>query len=275
MTAAETLVSIVTPSLNQGRFLREAIESVRAQRHAPLEHVVVDGGSSDATLEILREYPSLQWVSEPDRGQAHALNKGFARTRGRILGWLNGDDAYQPDAVAEAVEALTTTGAGLVYADVVRVDDDGVNPRRIASRRPFDLWTELNLGCGIYSPAVFFTREALEAAGPLDESLRYTMDYDLWLRIARRLPVVGVDAVWGVQRLHDEAKTVAEFDRFWPERLRVSRRHGGRMLSPLLIRRYVRSPGAQRRLGRAVGAAYALAGKRPPRRPARTCESSS
>ena len=256
-----TLVSIVTPSLDQGRYVREAIESVRAQTYSPIEHIVVDGGSTDGTLEILGEYEGLRWVSEPDGGQSHALNKGFALATGEILGWLNADDAYEPGAVAAAVEALRSAGAGLVYADVTRVDDDGVNPRRIRSRPEFDLWTELNLGCGIYSPAVFFTREALESVGGVDESLHLTMDYDLWLRIGKRFPVRHVDAVWAVQRIHPEAKTVVED--FWPERLAVSRRHGGRLVSPLLIRRHVRSPRAQRIAGRIVSAGYAAIGRRP------------
>jgi glycosyltransferase involved in cell wall biosynthesis len=259
------LVSIVTPSLEQGRYLERAIESVRNQSYAPVEHVVVDGGSTDETLDVLRRHDHLRWVSEPDRGQAHALNKGFAMTRGEILGWLNSDDYYLSHAVEEAVGALRATGAAVVYADVTRVDDDDRNPRRIRSRPSFDLWTELNLGCGIYSPAVFFTRAALNAVGGLDESLRYVMDYDLWLRIGRLLPVHHVDAVWAVHRLHDGAKSVAEHARFWPERLAVSRRHGGRLVSPLLIRRYLASPGAQRVVGRGVSAAYALVGRRPRR----------
>ena len=258
-----TLVSIVTPSLDQGRYVREAIESVRAQTYSPIEHIVVDGGSTDGTLEILGEYEGLRWVSEPDGGQSHALNKGFALATGEILGWLNADDAYEPGAVAAAVEALRSAGAGLVYADVTRVDDDGVNPRRIRSRPEFDLWTELNLGCGIYSPAVFFTRDALESAGGIDESLHLTMDYDLWLRIGMRFPVRHVDAVWAIQRRHEEAKSVSRREDFWPERLAVSRRYGGRLVSPLLIRRYVRTPRVQSVAIRTAAAAYALAGKRP------------
>jgi glycosyltransferase involved in cell wall biosynthesis len=258
---AAPLVSIVTPSLNQGRYLREAIESVLAQTYTPIEHVVVDGGSSDGTPELLREYDHLRWVSEPDRGQSHALNKGFAMARGEILGWLNADDAYEPHAVAAGVEALE--GVGLAYADVTRVNDGGVNPRRIRSRSLWDLWTELNEGNGVYSPSVFFIREAFEAVGGVDESLHFSMDYDLWLKIGARFGARHVDAVWSVQRIHDEAKTVAHHDAFWPERLAVSRRHGGRLVSPLLIKRYVREPRAQRAAIRAAAAAYALAGKRP------------
>ena len=258
-----TLVSIVTPSLDQARYLREAIESVRAQTYSPIEHIVVDGGSTDGTLDVLAGYDGLRWTSEPDRGQSHALNKGFSLAGGEILGWLNADDAYEPDAVSEAVATIRDTGAGLVYADVMRVNDDGVNPRRIRSRPTFDLWTELNLGCGVYSPAVFFTREAFETVGALDESLHLTMDYDLWLRIGERFPARHVDTVWAVQRVHDDAKTIRRYDEFWPERLTVSRRHGGRLVSPLLISRYVRAPSARRIALRAAAAAYALAGKRP------------
>jgi len=255
-----TLVSIVTPSLNQGRYLLEAIDSVRAQTHAPVEHVVVDGGSDDDTLAILGEQEGLRWVSEPDRGQSHAVNKGFAMAQGEVFGWLNADDAYEPHAVAEALDALD--GVGLVYADVTRINDDGVNPRRIRSRPSWNLWTELNDGNGVFSPAVFFTREAFETVGGLDESLHLAMDYDLWLKIGKRFGARHVDRVWALQRIHDEAKTIRRYDEFWPERLTVSRRHGGRLVSPLLIRRHVRSPRAQRVALRAAAAAYALAGKR-------------
>jgi glycosyltransferase involved in cell wall biosynthesis len=257
------LVSIVTPSLNQARFLPEAIESVRAQTYSPIEHVVVDGASTDGTVDILREHDELRWVSEPDGGQSEALNKGFALASGDILGWLNADDAYLPQAVARGVETLTGSGAGLVYADVTRVNDDGVNPRRVRSRPRWDLWTELNDGNGVYSPSVFFTREAFEGVGGIDESLHFTMDYDLWLRIGRAYGARHHDEVWSVQRIHDAAKTIRGYEDFWPERLAVSRKHGGRVVSPLLIKRYVRRPRARRAAIRAAGAAYALAGKRP------------
>lgn len=257
------LVSIVTPSLNQAQYLREAIESVQAQTYSRVEHVVVDGGSTDGTLGVLAEYGHVRWISEPDRGQSHAFNKGVSIASGEILGWLNADDAYEPQAIDEAVAAIVATGVALVYADVTRVNDDRVNPRTIRSRPEFDLWTELNLGCGIYSPAVFFTRRAFDEVGGLDEALHLTMDYDLWLRIGKRFPASHIDAVWAVQRIHDGAKSVRHYDDFWPERLAVSRRHGGRLVSPLLIARYVRPESARRLAVRAAAAAYALAGKRP------------
>lgn len=252
-----TLVSIVTPSLNQARFLREAIESVRAQTHSSVEHIVVDGGSTDGTLGVLAEYGDVRWVSEPDHGQSHALNKGFAMAQGDVFGWLNADDAYEPHAVAEALAALNDVG--LVYADVIRVNDDRVNPRRIRSRPTWDAWTEVNEGNGIFSPAVFFTRAAFDAVDGADESLHLTMDYDLWLKIGTRFGARHVDSVWGIQRLHDDAKSIRRSHDFWPERLVVSRRHGGRLLSPLVVRRYVAQPRLRNLVTRMVGAAYAVA----------------
>jgi glycosyltransferase involved in cell wall biosynthesis len=254
-----TLVSVVTPSLNQARYLREAIESVRAQTYDPVEHIVVDGGSTDGTLDILAEYEGLRWTSEPDDGQSQAVNKGFAMARGDVFGWLNADDAYEPHAVAEALAGIQ--GVGFVYADVTRVNDDHLEPRRIRSRPTWDFWTEVNEGNGVFSPSVFFTREAFEAVGGLDESLHLAMDYDLWLKIGARYGARHLDRVWAFQRIHGEAKTF-RYD-FWPERLAVSRRHGGRLVSPLLIRRHVRSRRAQRVALRAAAAAYMLAGKRP------------
>jgi erythromycin esterase-like protein len=109
---------------------------------------------------------------------------------------------------------------------------------------------------------VFFTREAFEAVGGIDESLHLTMDYDLWLKIGKRFGARHVDAVWSVQRIHDGAKTIRQYDDFWPERVAVSRRHGGRLVSPLVIGRYVRSPRAQKLVNRAVSGAYALTGRR-------------
>lgn len=222
---------------------------------------MVDGGSTDGTLDILAGYDNLRWVSEPDRGQSHALNKGFALARGEILGWLNADDTYESYAAEDAIAAIADVG--LVYADVTRVNDDGVNPRRIRSRPTWDLWTELNEGNGVYSPSVFFSRKALEAVGGLDETLHLAMDYDLWLRIGGRFGARHVDAIWAVQRLHADAKSIRFREDFWPERIAVSRRHGGRRVSPLVIRRYVRSPHAERLAVRTAAAAYALAGKRP------------
>jgi glycosyltransferase involved in cell wall biosynthesis len=258
------LVSIVTPSLNQGRFIESTIRSVLEQDYPRLEHIVVDGGSTDETLAVLRRYQHLRWISERDGGQSEALNKGFALAEGEILGWLNADDIYLPGAIAAAVQEMRDTGCALVYGGWTQLDEAG-NVFREISPTPWDYGLQLEARNGVSQPGTLFTREALESVGGIDNSYRYAMDYDLWLRIGMRFGARHVDQVWGVQRLHDDAKTTRHFNEFWPERLAVSRRYGARLVSPLLIRRYVKSRNAQWLAERAVGATYALVGRRAPR----------
>ena len=176
------LVSVVTPSYNAAAFIRETIESVRSQDYLAIEHIVVDGGSTDGTVDILTEYPHLTWVSEPDRGQSDALNKGFRQARGAIIGWLNADDVYRPGAIRTAVAFLRERPdvAG-VYSDCSFIDEQG-KPFYLSAARKFDIRTLL-LEDYIPQPTVFLRRRAIEDAGPLDESLRYVMDWEYWLRI--------------------------------------------------------------------------------------------
>jgi glycosyltransferase involved in cell wall biosynthesis len=153
------LVSIVTPSLNQGGFIEEAILSVVEQDYPRLEHIVVDGGSVDETLEILRRYTHLRWVSEPDNGQATAINKGFRMASGAILGWLNADDYLLPGAVAAAVQVLSETGCALVHGGWRQVRDDGTTIRDVAAV-PFDQLRQLEVANRVCQPGAFFTQEA-------------------------------------------------------------------------------------------------------------------
>jgi glycosyltransferase involved in cell wall biosynthesis len=228
----EPLVSIVTPSLDQGRFLEEAIRSVAEQNYPSIEHVVVDGGSTDETLEVLRRHPHVRWVSEPDEGQADAIAKGFRLAGGEILAWLNADDLYLPGAVATAVAALREHGAHVVYGGWRQVDERGETIKDVAAR-PFDYRELLEERNTIAQPSTFFTREAYEAVGGVDTSYRYAMDYELWLRLGARYEFVRVDAILAAFRYHDASKTVADYARFWPETHRASRRHGGRYFSPM------------------------------------------
>lgn len=232
------LVSIVTPSLEQGRFIEDAIRSVLEQDYPRIEHIVVDGGSTDETLAILESHPQLIWVSEPDDGQADAINKGFRLAGGSIFAWLNADDAYLPGAVSTAVAALRETGAGLVHGGWRQIDETGVTIRDIAPVR-YDHDAELNDRNAVCQPGSFFTRDAFEAVGGVDPSYRYAMDYELWLKLGGRFPVTHVEATLGAYRLHPASKTVSETSGFWAETVRASRAHGGRRFSRIYVDWYL------------------------------------
>lgn len=235
-TRERPLVTVVIPTLNSGRFLEEAIGSVLSQDYEALECWVVDGGSTDRTLEILRAHAGrIQWVSEPDRGQAHAINKGFALARGEVLSWLNADDRYLPGAVSRAVGCLLShPELAAVYGDVEWIDEHG---RVLELRRsmPFDLHRLLNYYNYIPQMGTFFWREALEEVGGLDEALQYAMDYDLWIRMGKRRSMGYMGCVLAQWRIHKGSKTSSSPLVAMPENLAVSRRHGGMRLSPMRL----------------------------------------
>lgn len=232
------LVSVVTPSMNQGQFIEETIRSVLEQDYSDLEHIVVDGGSTDATLDVLRRYPHVRWVSEPDRGQADALNKGFAMARGTIFGWLNSDDLYLPGAISAAVDVLLDTGCALVHGGWRQIDEQGRAIGDIAPV-PFDLRRQLDYANLVAQPGALFTRAAFEAVGGVDTSYRYAMDYELFLRIGARFEVRHVDGVLGAYRYHARSKTVAESEGFIDETFRAARKHGARIRSRMVIDFYL------------------------------------
>src|ERR1039458_5613191 len=218
----EPLVSIVTPSYNQGGFIRATIESVLAQTYPHVEYLVVVGGSTDATASILGEFgDSISWVSEPDRGQSHAINKGFQRARGEIVSWLNSDDLLAPHAAALAVAAFAERpDAGFVYGDAYTIDESGYVDGRIESPDP-DPWRLANTYDYVPQPGSFFRRSALGAVGWIDESLHWTMDWDIFMRLSLAFESVHIPAIMAYARIHDAAKTssgglsrLAEIDRF-------------------------------------------------------------
>ena len=199
---------------------------------------------------MLRRFPHVTWRSEPDDGQADAVNKGFRMAKGEIFGWLNADDLYLPGAISAGVDALRRTGAGLVHGAWCQIDEDGAPIRERIEPVQFDLDAQLNERNAVCQPGALFTREAFEAVGGLDSSYRYAMDYELWLKLGSRFPVIHVDAVLGAYRLHPTSKTVAETSGFWEETVRASRAHGGRRFSTIYVDWYL--PRARPGLYRAV-----------------------
>ncbi|HUN90553.1 MAG TPA: glycosyltransferase family 2 protein [Burkholderiaceae bacterium] len=175
--------SMVTPSFNQGRFIRMTLESVAGQGGADIEHVVMDGGSTDETTSVLAEFgPRVRWVSEPDRGQTDAINKGIRATDGDVIGWINSDDVYYPGAIAAVAGFLAAhPDVDVVYGMADHIDADG----NFIEAYPTEPWRfeRLKETCFICQPALFFRRRVVERVGLLDEALHYCMDYEYWIRM--------------------------------------------------------------------------------------------
>ena len=227
------LVTIVTPSYNQAAFLEETIQSVLSQDYANLEYIIVDGGSTDGSIDIIKKYQDrlAAWVSEPDQGQSDAINKGFLMSSGEIMAWLNSDDIYHDGAIREMVSVFQENpDLGLLYSDLDIIDVEGrtigkFNTKQSSYRRL------MRGGVNIPQPAAFWRRSIWERTGPLDISFYFAMDYDLWVRIAKIAPVKYVPFSWASFRLHEEGKTSVSDDRCWPEMRRVHRREKGRLIS--------------------------------------------
>lgn len=254
------LVSIVTPSFNQAEFLEETIKSVLTQDYPHIEYIVMDGGSTDGSVEIIKKYaaplsaqPAVPgdaeefrhkvnaWVSEQDKGQTDAINKGFNRAKGDILAWLNSDDTYNPKAVGEAViHLLDNPDVAMVYADCNFIDEQGRVIGKFASRQTD--YQKLRRGyVHIPQQTMFFRAEYWRDLGPLDPSFFFAMDYDLWVRIAARAPLKYLPGrTWANFRIHTSSKTNVNDERGWQEMLRVHYRDGGGFFSVIVAKYYLR-----------------------------------
>lgn len=221
-------ITVITPSFNQAGFLEQTIRSVLLQNYPRLEYIIVDGGSADESVEIIRRYePWLaHWSSEPDRGQSHAINKGLAQATGEVFCWLNSDDYFLPGALL-TVGRMLATGSGnfAVVGHCLRVNSDGSPPsllrgRYQSRRRLLEFWK----GYEMHQPAIFWRREVFEKTGWLDESLHLTMDFDYWARVARHFDFVNVDQALACANFHEAAKTGDDYAAYHLE-LKTRARH--------------------------------------------------
>jgi len=213
------LVSIIVPSYNQGRFIRETIESCLAQDYRPIEILVLDGGSKDETVEVLRSFdaPELRWWSEPDKGVVDAVNKGLALVRGGIVTIQSSDDVFLPGALTEVVAALRRhPDAGLVYGDVELIDEHSTLIG-VDIQGPFDFCAYLGRLQYIPQPGTAFTRKAMGSVGGWRDTVSYVADADYWMRIACLFPVLKIDRKLARYRYHDEQRDTqrARIERDW------------------------------------------------------------
>lgn len=228
------LVSVVTPSFNQARFLRAALDSVLEQDYPNVESIVMDGGSTDGSVAILESYGErVQWSSRRDRGQADALNRGFELARGEILAWINSDDILLPGAIRRAVDALEAhPRAGFVCGRGAIVDEAGERIGAFPHAEPVDLYRLIHFGDTVLQQSAFFRREAFRTVGGLDPDLRWALDWDLFIRLAKRFPTAFVDEELGAIRVWGETKTATGGRKRLRELGRVIERHAGRRWTP-------------------------------------------
>ena len=238
------LVTIVTPSFNQASYLEETIKSVLTQDYPHIEYIIIDGGSTDGSVDIIKKYEDKlgYWESVKDKGQTDAINKGFNRAKGHILAWLNSDDTYaSPHAIADAVNYLVAhPETALVYADCDFINEAGDVIGKFASRQTD--YAKLRSGyVHIPQQTMFFRAKYWQQLGPLDPSFYFAMDYDLWVRIAKRAPLHYLPGkTWANFRIHTSSKTNINDERGWKEMLRVHYRDGGSFFSPIVAKYYLR-----------------------------------
>lgn len=231
-------ITVVTPSYNQGQFLEETILSVLGQQYPNLEYIIMDGGSTDNSVEVIRKYEHLLafWASEKDEGQSAAINAGFAKCTGEILGWLNSDDMYLPGTLAYVASKLDPLKPELIFGNSVHIDEVkkiayGTNVSKYHEK------TDLRLTDYIIQPSSFWTREAMKQTGPLDQSLHFGFDWEWFLRAQTAgVKFFPEDKYLAIYRLHGEHKTGVGGERRLQELASIHKRYAGTRYEQLFLR---------------------------------------
>jgi glycosyltransferase involved in cell wall biosynthesis len=230
-------ISVITPSYNQGAFLGECMDSVFRQDYPDLEFIIIDGGSADGSVRIIKAHEARLafWCSEPDAGQADAINKGLRVATGELVAWLNADDFYLPGALARVARAhRQNPHASFYFGDGLRVDKNGDPLEGFfpGGRVSFDLRALVyGLNC-LLQPATFINRACLSEVGPLDAALRYGLDTDLWIRLATHAPPSPVAAMLAASREYPQTKTAGGSFTRVEELRRVAEKYGGVAMTP-------------------------------------------
>jgi glycosyltransferase involved in cell wall biosynthesis len=220
--------TVVTPSFNQGQFLEQTICSVLDQKYPNFEYIIMDGGSTDNSVEIIKKYSEhlASWESTPDRGQAHAINKGFTRARGEILCWINSDDWYLPGAFYSAAIEFQKRKADFLYGGCLLRHEESAHDYFV--RMPQTLHrisSDLSVFDFIDQPSSFWSRRVWEAIGPLDESLNYAFDWDFFIRVSRQFELHCTEAIFSAYRHHEQHKSGVGGDARLAELVEIVRRY--------------------------------------------------
>lgn len=222
------LVSVVTPSYNQAKFIEETIKSVVEQNYPNIEYIIVDGGSDDGSVEIIKSYAKkykfIKWISEKDRGQSHAINKGFFLAKGELMAWINSDDTYFPRVISKIVDFFNKNpGCKFLYGNAMYMDEYGKKMFKYPVQSFCD--DTLSKKCFICQPAAFWRREVYEKIGKIDEDLDFCIDYDYWIRISDKFHPCYIKVFLASSRMYPANKTIKFRGEAFREAAKIVKKH--------------------------------------------------